>query len=45
MTSTRDGSVPKKGDPTLRFEYQSVKQTSATPSDTCVLNLKTGKVM
>ncbi len=38
-------SIPSKGDPTLRFEYNSVKQTSATPSDTCTLNLKTGKVM
>lgn len=38
-------SVPQKGDSTLRFEYQSVKQTSSTPSDTCVLNLRTGKVM
>ena len=35
---------PSRGDPTLRFEYHSVKQTSDQPDDLCVLNLRTSKL-
>ena len=35
---------PASGDPTLTFEYHSIKQTSAQPDDVCVINLKTGKL-
>ena len=35
---------PSSGDPTLRFEYHSVKQTSNEPDDVCTLNLRTSKL-
>jgi len=36
---------PAKGDPTLSFEYHSVKPTSRGPDDLCELNLQTHKLM
>jgi hypothetical protein len=36
-------SSPANGDPNLRFEYHSVKQTSNEPDDICTVNLNTGK--
>jgi uncharacterized protein YukJ len=35
---------PSRGDPTLRFEYHSVKQTTDEPDDVCTLNLRTNKL-
>ena len=35
---------PASGDPTLRFEYHSVKQTSNEADDVCTVNLRTGKL-
>ena len=36
---------PAKGDPSLRFEYHSVKPASRGPDDLCQLNLKTNKLI
>jgi hypothetical protein len=36
---------PARGDPTLRFEYRSVKPASNDPDDVCTLNLRTGKLV
>jgi hypothetical protein len=36
---------PSRGDPTLKFEYRSVKQTSDQPDDVCTVNLRTGKLV
>jgi hypothetical protein len=35
---------PANGDPTLRFEYRSVKPLSDGPDDVCTLNLRTSKL-
>jgi hypothetical protein len=36
---------PAKGDPTLRFEYRSVKPASNAPDDVCTINLRTNKLV
>jgi hypothetical protein len=36
---------PSSGDPTLRFEYRSVKPASNAPDDVCVINLKTHQLL
>ncbi len=36
---------PGSGDPTLQFEYRSVKPKSSSPDDTCGINLRTGKLL
>jgi uncharacterized protein YukJ len=36
---------PARGDPTLRFEYRSVKPASNDPDDVCTLNLRTNKLV
>jgi hypothetical protein len=36
---------PSSGDPTLRFEYRSVKPTSDAPDDVCAVNLRTNKLI
>ena len=36
---------PSHGDPTLRFEYRSVKPTSNGPDDVCSVNLRTNKLV
>jgi uncharacterized protein YukJ len=36
---------PAKGDPTLRFEYRSVKPKGAGPDDVCTVNLRTNKLV
>jgi hypothetical protein len=36
---------PAKGDPTLRFEYRSVKPKSNGPDDVCTINLRTNKLV
>jgi uncharacterized protein YukJ len=36
---------PSRGDPTLRFEYRSVKPASNDPDDVCTLNLRTNKLV
>jgi uncharacterized protein YukJ len=38
-------SQPAKGDPTLTFNFHSVKQTGTQPEDSCVLNLRTRQVV
>ncbi len=38
-------AAPARGDPTLKFEYHGVKQTSNEPDDVCSVNLRTGKVL
>jgi hypothetical protein len=37
-------TVPASGDPTLRFEYRSVKPKSTPPDDVCTVNLRTNKL-
>jgi uncharacterized protein YukJ len=37
-------TAPASGDPTLQFQYYSVKQTSNEPDDACVVNLRTGSL-
>ena len=34
----------RQGDPTLRFEYRSVKPKSSGPDDACTVNLLTNKL-
>lgn len=36
---------PAKGNPTLKFEYRSVKPASSLPDDSCTLDLVAGKVL
>jgi hypothetical protein len=36
---------PSRSDPTLRFEYRSVKPTGNGPDDVCAVNLRTGKLV
>jgi hypothetical protein len=36
---------PSRGDPTLRFEYRSVKPIGNGPDDVCTLNLRTSKLI
>jgi hypothetical protein len=36
---------PTRGDPTLRFEYRSVKPATNAPDDVCTLNLRTSKLV
>ena len=36
---------PASGDPTLRFEYRSVKPKSTGPDDVCTVNLSTNKLV
>lgn len=36
---------PSSGDPTLRFEYRSVKPASNGPDDVCAINLKTHQLL
>jgi uncharacterized protein YukJ len=36
---------PSRGDPTLRFEYRSVKPKGSGPDDACEVNLKTNKLV
>ena len=36
---------PASGDPTLRFEYRSVKPLSQGPDDVCTVNLRTNKLV
>jgi len=36
---------PARGDPTLRFEYRSVKPASNDPDDVCTVNLRTNKLV
>jgi Uncharacterized conserved protein (DUF2278)/Calcineurin-like phosphoesterase len=36
---------PSRGDPTLRFEYNSVKPKGSGPDDVCEVNLKTNKLV
>ena len=36
---------PANGDPTLRFEYRSVKPKSNGPDDVGTVNLRTNKLM
>ncbi len=36
---------PSRGDPTLRFEYRSVKPTGNGPDDVCTVNLRTNKLV
>lgn len=36
---------PSPGDPTLRFEYRSVKPKGSDPDDACEVNLKTNKLV
>jgi hypothetical protein len=36
---------PSRGDPTLRFEYRSVKPQGSGPDDVCTVNLRTGKLV
>jgi uncharacterized protein YukJ len=36
---------PSRGDPTLRFEYRSVKPQGSGPDDACTLNLRTSKLV
>jgi hypothetical protein len=36
---------PKSGDPTLHFEYRSVKPKGSTPDDVCTVNLRTNKLV
>ena len=36
---------PSSGDPTLRFEYHSVKPTGRGPDDLCEVNLKTSRLV
>lgn len=36
---------PARGDPTLRFEYRSVKPKGSGPDDACEVNLKTSKLV
>ncbi len=36
---------PANGDPTLRFDYRSVKPKSSGPDDTCTVNLRTNKLV
>jgi hypothetical protein len=36
---------PSRGNPTLRFEYRSVKPKSSQPDDTCVVDLAAGSVI
>jgi uncharacterized protein YukJ len=36
---------PSHGDPTLRFEYRSVKPKSNGPDDVCTINLRTNKLV
>ena len=38
-------TAPARGDPTLRFEYRSVKPASNDPDDVCTLNLRTSKLV
>jgi len=38
-------SSPANGDPTLRFEYRSVKPAGNGPDDICTVNLRTGKIV
>jgi len=38
-------TAPAKGDPTLRFEYRSVKPASNAPDDVCTINLNTNKLV
>ncbi len=36
---------PKSGDPTLHFEYRSVKPAASGPDDACSVNLRTNKLL
>jgi uncharacterized protein YukJ len=36
---------PTRGDPTLQFEYHSVKQTTNEPDDVCTVNLRTNRLV
>jgi uncharacterized protein YukJ len=36
---------PSRGDPTLRFEYRSVKPKGGGPDDACEVNLRTNKLV
>jgi uncharacterized protein YukJ len=36
---------PSRGDPTLRFEYRSVKPKGSGPDDVCTVNLRTNKLI
>ena len=36
---------PSSGDPTLHFEYRSVKPKSNGPDDVCAVNLRTNKLL
>jgi hypothetical protein len=36
---------PVQGDPTLTFDFYSVSQSGSQPYDSCVLNLKTRKIV
>ena len=36
---------PSRGDPTLRFEYRSVKPKGNGPDDACAVNLRTNKLI
>jgi hypothetical protein len=36
---------PARGNPTLKFEYRSVKPKASGPDDTCVIDLSAGKVI
>ena len=38
-------TAPARGDPTLRFEYRSVKPASNAPDDVCTINLNTNKLV